>query len=159
VARKLTARETEILRAIYDGESCKQCASRMGISEQTVRKHRRKLLFKFSAPNAAALCRLAYETGMVSAARHSFRTVSLPVHSWSRRELEVAFNVARGLSSKHIARELGISPATVRKHRENIFRRIGVHSAQQLTVWWIDIGQFLHAQIDTPSEVQRNVIA
>ncbi|OXI78970.1 hypothetical protein CFB50_34540 [Burkholderia sp. AU33423] len=56
--------------------------------------------------------------------------------SLSARELTIAQLVISGRSSKEIAKALAISPATVRKHRENIFRRVGVHSAVQLSVWW-----------------------
>jgi len=48
----------------------------------------------------------------------------------------VAQLVISGQSSKEIAKALGVSPATVRKHRENIFRRVGVHSAVELAAWW-----------------------
>ncbi len=40
--------------------------------------------------------------------------------------------VADGLMSKEIARRLKISPLTVRKHRENAMRRLGVHSMAEL---------------------------
>lgn len=40
--------------------------------------------------------------------------------------------VADGLTSKEIARRLRISPLTVRKHRENAMRRLGVHSMAEL---------------------------
>lgn len=36
--------------------------------------------------------------------------------------------MARGYSNSDIARELVVSTATVRKHLENIFRRLGVTS-------------------------------
>ncbi|WP_082625010.1 helix-turn-helix domain-containing protein [Paraburkholderia caribensis] len=54
----------------------------------------------------------------------------------SARELTIAQLVISGRSSKEIAKALAISPATVRKHRENILRRAGVHSAVQLSAWW-----------------------
>jgi DNA-binding CsgD family transcriptional regulator len=48
------------------------------------------------------------------------------------REIEVVRLVADGLTSKEIARRLRISPLTVRKHRENAMRRLGVHSMAEL---------------------------
>jgi len=59
-----------------------------------------------------------------------------PKVSLSAQELTIAHLVISGRSSKEIAKALAISPATVRKHRENIFRRVGVHSAVQLAAWW-----------------------
>jgi DNA-binding CsgD family transcriptional regulator len=44
------------------------------------------------------------------------------------RQREVLRQVARGASNTQIARTLGLSDATVRKHLENIFLRLGVQS-------------------------------
>lgn len=44
------------------------------------------------------------------------------------RELEVLRLLARGLAGPEIARELVISPKTVRTHIEHILRRLGVHT-------------------------------
>lgn len=43
----------------------------------------------------------------------------------------MAFVVA-GLTSKEIARRLGISPLTVRKHRENLMRKLEVSTTARL---------------------------
>ncbi|OWQ83821.1 hypothetical protein CDN99_25485 [Roseateles aquatilis] len=40
--------------------------------------------------------------------------------------------LALGRTSKQIARALGVSDQTVRKHRENLMRKFNVHSAIQL---------------------------
>ncbi len=40
--------------------------------------------------------------------------------------------IVQGRTSKEIARQLGLSVLTVRKHRENILRRLGLHSTAQL---------------------------
>lgn len=40
--------------------------------------------------------------------------------------------LARGWSSKRVAQALGVSDLTVRKHRENLMRKLGVHSVAQL---------------------------
>jgi DNA-binding CsgD family transcriptional regulator len=63
------------------------------------------------------------------------------------RELDVVRLIARGLTSKHIARLLHISPLTVRKHRENAMRRLGVHGMAELIVAARNLGF-----TDTPSE-------
>ena len=44
------------------------------------------------------------------------------------RQWEVLRRVATGASNTQIARELGLSEATVRKHLENVFLRLGVQS-------------------------------
>ena len=44
------------------------------------------------------------------------------------REMEVLNLIALGKGVADVAEELGISPATVRKHRENLFRKLNVHN-------------------------------
>jgi DNA-binding CsgD family transcriptional regulator len=48
--------------------------------------------------------------------------------SLTSREWEVVALAAAGLSNREIARELFVSPGTVRKHMDNVFERLGVHS-------------------------------
>jgi two-component system, NarL family, nitrate/nitrite response regulator NarL len=45
----------------------------------------------------------------------------------SRRELQVARLIDRGLSNKQIARALGIEPATVKNHVHNLCEKLKVH--------------------------------
>lgn len=59
------------------------------------------------------------------------------------REATVARLVALGSSSKCIARELGISDLTVRKHRENVLRKLELWDAARLAVCWPQIEQGL----------------
>lgn len=46
----------------------------------------------------------------------------------SARQLEVLRLVIDGSSNRQIARHLGISPSTVKRHLADIFGRLGVHS-------------------------------
>jgi len=46
----------------------------------------------------------------------------------SKREIEVLRQLDRGLDYKEISKNLFISPATVRKHMENIYRKLGVNN-------------------------------
>lgn len=46
----------------------------------------------------------------------------------TKRELEVLRLLARGASNEAIARRLGLSVLTVRKHVQNIIRKLGAHS-------------------------------
>jgi DNA-binding CsgD family transcriptional regulator len=49
----------------------------------------------------------------------------------SPREYEVAMLVARGLSNKEIARELGISTGTAKLHTYRIIKKLGVKSKSE----------------------------
>ena len=53
----------------------------------------------------------------------------------TRREKEVLGLLARGASNKAIAKKLFISPHTVRTHLTHIFRKIGVASRLEASVW------------------------
>ncbi len=46
----------------------------------------------------------------------------------SDREKEVVSLMYKGLNYNEIADKLSISPATVRKHTENIYKKLGVHN-------------------------------
>lgn len=46
----------------------------------------------------------------------------------TEREKEVVFLMYKGLNYNEIANQLNISPATVRKHIENIYRKLSVHN-------------------------------
>ena len=50
----------------------------------------------------------------------------------SEREKEVARLACSGLRNKEIARELGISDATVKLHLHHIYQKLGVASRRQL---------------------------
>jgi DNA-binding CsgD family transcriptional regulator len=52
----------------------------------------------------------------------------------TRREREIAADVAEGLANKHIARRRGVSVHTVENHLRSIFRKTGVDSRTQLAV-------------------------
>ena len=57
----MSLREREVLALLAEGLSDKQVARRLGISDQTARKHRSHLLQKAGVSN---LCALLYEAGM-----------------------------------------------------------------------------------------------
>ena len=53
-----------------------------------------------------------------------------PRGDWSgltERQREIVRWAARGMSNKQIARQLGISPETVKTHLHHVFEREGVH--------------------------------
>lgn len=58
----------------------------------------------------------------------------------TRREQEVLKLLAEGVASDLIAKSLVISPKTVSRHRENIMRKLGLHSRSELVRYAIRKG-------------------
>ena len=56
----------------------------------------------------------------------------------SAREREVLEMIAKGLTTKHIAEALGLSPRTVESHRAAIAGKVGTSSAAELTRFWLE---------------------
>jgi DNA-binding CsgD family transcriptional regulator len=54
------------------------------------------------------------------------------VNALSQRELEIARRFASGLTHKELARELGLSPSTVRNHLSSIYPKLGVGNKAEL---------------------------
>lgn len=75
--------------------------------------------------------------GLINAALRGGEPGSLqgdPVAVLTGREREVLGLVARGLTNKEIARELTVSPATVKAHVERIIAKLGVSDRTQAAV-------------------------
>ena len=56
------------------------------------------------------------------------------------REHEVLIHLAEGISNEEIASALVISPKTVERHRENIMRKLNLHSRSELVRYAIRKG-------------------
>lgn len=63
-----------------------------------------------------------------------------PTSTITVRECEVLTRIAHGHSNKMIARELGVSPKTVEKHRSNLMRKLQLHNAAAITMYAIRNG-------------------
>lgn len=111
------------------GLGCTAIARALGISELTVRQHRKNMLAKTSTSSATALLAHAWQTGWIPRSPQRSTAVLTP------RERTVLALVLEGHSSKQIARQLGISHYTVHKHRENLMRKLGATSTAQLAAW------------------------
>lgn len=53
------------------------------------------------------------------------------------REAEILKLIAQGLSNKHIARDLFISPATVKVHVKNLLKKLHLNSRVEAAVWYL----------------------
>jgi DNA-binding NarL/FixJ family response regulator len=57
------------------------------------------------------------------------------------READIIGALARGRTSKEIARQLGLSPATVKNHLNRIYEKLGVRSRTEAVVRWLGRGK------------------
>ncbi len=62
------------------------------------------------------------------------------LHPLTPRERDVLRRVARGLTNKAIAAELGISRRTVEAHRESLMRKLSIHNVAGLTRFALEAG-------------------
>jgi DNA-binding NarL/FixJ family response regulator len=129
-AKDLTPREQAVLRLISKGMDCQAVARHLAISPQTARKHRSNILAKTGLRSAAQLAMFAVEWAFHPGGRRLFLAQPL-----TRREREIAESITAGKTSKQIARDLGISDLTVRKHRENLYRKLGIQRMAQLVLY------------------------
>jgi non-specific serine/threonine protein kinase len=53
----------------------------------------------------------------------------------TRREMEVAVLVARGLTNRQAAEKLLVAPRTVETHLEHIFAKLGVQTRAEVAAW------------------------
>lgn len=67
------------------------------------------------------------------------------------RELEILQLMAEAMSPEQIARELGVSPHTLRTHTQNIITKLGVHSKMEALVLAIRHGRVATVDVSDPS--------
>ncbi|MGH6762394.1 MAG: response regulator [Phyllobacterium sp.] len=58
----------------------------------------------------------------------------------TKREREILGWIAKGATARDIAEYLGISPLTVRKHRENLMKKLDLHSTAEIARYAFRIG-------------------
>ncbi len=125
-ALPLTVREAEVLAWATLGHTNARIATRLVVSELTVKKHMENVLRKLGVRNrieAAALARTTWARASVeppSPSRSELRS------ALTARQREVLSTAAAGRSRRSIADELGIAPGTVKRHLEDAYRRLGV---------------------------------
>ncbi|MGB8839735.1 MAG: LuxR C-terminal-related transcriptional regulator, partial [Aliidongia sp.] len=103
-------------------------AAELGLSELTIRKHRSSIMRKLGLHSTAGLLAVAGD----AAKPDDQPAPPLAWHNLSPREAEIIRHVVTGLTSKEIARLLGISPLTVQKHRERARQTLGVHTLSEM---------------------------
>jgi predicted ATPase/DNA-binding CsgD family transcriptional regulator len=77
--------------------------------------------------------------GRMPSQRPSARRRELPA-GLTKRELEIAVLVARGMTNRDLAGRLFLSQRTVEGHIENIRGKLGFHSRTQIATWVVERG-------------------
>lgn len=81
---------------------------------------------------------LAWMSGGISAGRNlADRSLGRDL---TRREAEILDCLTAGASNKQIARDLGITEATVKIHMKSLIRKIGARNRTQAALWAINTG-------------------
>jgi DNA-binding NarL/FixJ family response regulator len=91
-------------------------------------------LLEFDAARETFL-QLGAEPDLARIHLHTRRGSSAATHGLTTRELEVLRLVARGKSNHAIAADLFVSDHTIRRHLQNIFRKLGVSSRAAATAF------------------------
>lgn len=136
----LTERELSVLELIAKGGTDRDIAGTLAIKIGTARKHRENLQIKLHASKSAQLVPHYFQ-----AARGELNHPEYPVPApFSARETEVLLLLAEGLTDKEVARRLGLSDHTVRRHRAHLLAKAHVGNIcallyQAIAAGWIPL--------------------
>lgn len=125
----LTPREVQTLSLIARGCTDRDISALLCVSISTARKHREHLHSKLALNKSAQLAIYYLETFPTL---ETTNKTPLKSGKLSARELQIVQLFAQGLSDKEVARRLGISDLTVRKHRSNMQGKLAVANICEL---------------------------
>ena len=69
---------------------------------------------------------------------HAHPLASLTSLGLTDREAEIVAQVATGASNAEVARHLHVAPGTVKRHLENVYRKLGIHGRGQLIAFVVE---------------------
>lgn len=121
-AGSLSDREAEVLRLLAGGQTNRQLAAILGVSENTAKKYVSDLMHRHGLSRrseAAGLLRL-WDRGPTQG-RLDERTAAL-----SEQERRILGQIARGKTNQEIARALALSPHTIKTYVSVIFQKLHV---------------------------------
>jgi len=125
----ITAREAEILAWVSLGRTNGEIASGLFLSRGTVKKHLDRIYQKLSIRTRTQAAGLALAAGRSRSAEVPAPLLGEVVRvalGLTPREADVLALVATGRTNAEVATTLGSAPGTVKRHLENLYRKLEV---------------------------------
>ena len=126
---RLTIRQRQIMSLMIKGETNKNMALTLGISQRTVETHRAVIMKKTGSKSFPALVGVALAASETFAWRHA---AVQNISCLTPRQRHIMELVLSGHPSKNIAADLNISQRTVENHRASIMKKTGTRSLSAL---------------------------
>jgi DNA-binding NarL/FixJ family response regulator len=140
----LTPAQRRMLNHIQKGQSNKQIAYELNISETTVKAHVSALLIKLGASSRTQIVVKLGRLGLLpvssqptgdhcgTQAQSSADLLTAGMTLLTRRQRRVLQMICEGKLNKQIAGELNVGETTVKAHVTAVLRRLGLHSRTQV---------------------------
>ncbi len=77
----------------------------------------------------------------LAALRNPLPVTSAAAEQLTRREEQVLLLMAQGLRSPEIAEQLHLSPHTIKTHKNNLYRKLKVNSAEAAVLWLLGLNR------------------
>ncbi len=125
----LSHRELQVVLLVAAGLSNKETGEKLGLSEFSIKSHLARIFGRLGFGKREILAAHAAAQGLIDNPEGRARLKSL-----TERELEVASPVQFGATNAQIAKKLNLSEDTIKTHLKTAFRKLGIHSREQLAV-------------------------
>ncbi len=93
-----------------------------------------------------------FEQATRDAARRGRREAADELSRLTRRQQEITFAIAEGLTNEEIAERLVLEPGTVANHVAAILDRLGLRNRTQIAVWAAEHGLYRSDQEQTEAQ-------
>jgi DNA-binding NarL/FixJ family response regulator len=141
---------TVIILSAYDDEHYVRAALAAGVAGYLLKTMAsdelvRSIVLACNAPNFPGFGPVGQGEKAGTASQHDLSP------TLTQREKEVVRLVARGMSNKAVARQLGISPRTVEGHLNHVFDKLGTTSRIELVHYALANSLFGRDQVEIPT--------
>ena len=125
---KLNSREIDVLIRITKGDTINEIASRLNLSESSIKAYRKSISRKFNEFNFTKLTWLLSNVNLEEfrSTNQKYNNVYNP-YNLTLREIEVLKTLRTTSNVYDASKLLKISINTVKQHKKNAFKKLGVH--------------------------------